>query len=241
VKRGLTSLGFLVLIATQGFASNWAPWVNGGDRVSENNPIARSTVMLETDAQYCSATIIASDTLLTAAHCLAEKDDWVMIHFRGLDSEPNRQASGFVRHENYKDLYGSDSFNDVALVFFKGGLPEGFQATSVLPEKLVLKKDDGLSLAGYGGGSPLGSLSKVDLTITDFLNQGSLIKFEQTKDHGICHGDSGGPAYLEIEGHLYVAGIAAYAYEVDCSGYSVYTKTTPYLDWIKLHQEKSNN
>lgn len=213
--------------------TRWTPFVNGGETVGSADPIAKATVMLETDAEYCSATIIGSGLLLTAAHCIGDRDTWVIIHFSGLEGSQTRKADRFLRHEGYQDLMGDDSRNDIALVFFSGGLPEGYQSSEILPRDEVLSVGNELQLAGYGGGGPLGVLAKVNLTITDFLNNNSLIKFNQTSARGICHGDSGGPAYKVIQNKLYVAGVAAYAHEMDCSGYSVYTKANNYIDWVQ--------
>lgn len=217
---------------------HWSPLVNGGEKVSGTDPIAKSTVMLETDMQYCSATIIGEGLLLTAAHCTSNTDTWVLIHFDGLEGKNSRDADRFVRHENYKDMFGADSLNDIALVFFSGGLPNGFVPVSILPADISLNRGDEIQLAGYGDGGPIGTLAKVKLTLSDFLNNNTLIKFNQTKSHGICHGDSGGPAFKEFAGRLYLAGVAAYANEMDCSGHSVYTRATPYLDWIR---QKANS
>jgi secreted trypsin-like serine protease len=211
----------------------WSPLVNGGEKVSAADPVAKSTVMLETDMQYCSATIIGEGLLLTAAHCTSNTDTWVLIHFDGLEGKFSRNADRFVRHENYKDMFGADSQNDIALVFFSGGLPNGFVPVSILPADISLNRGDEIQLAGYGDGGPIGILAKVKLILSDFLNSNSLIKFSQTKSYGICHGDSGGPAFKEVAGRLYLAGVAAYANEMDCSGYSVYTRATPYLEWIQ--------
>jgi secreted trypsin-like serine protease len=41
-----------------------------------------------------------------------------------------------------------------------------------------------------------------------------------------------------MNGKIFLAGLAAYANEMDCSGFSVYTKATPYKDWIQKQQKK---
>jgi secreted trypsin-like serine protease len=229
------SLGYIAGAFAQ---SDFQPYVNGGEKVSSQDPIAQSTVMLETDSEYCSATIIGEGLLLTAAHCIGNSDNWVLIHFEGLESKVERKADRFLRHEGYRDMNGDDSINDVALIFFSGGLPQGFKAAEILPEDQTLKVGEELQLAGYGNGSPLGELSKVTLTISAFLTNNTLIKFSQTAKRGICHGDSGGPAYKFMNGKIFLAGLAAYANEMDCSGFSVYTKATPYKDWIQKQQKK---
>jgi secreted trypsin-like serine protease len=232
VLLSLMNLGFPV----QSIASNhFEPFINGGEKVLADDPIAKSTVMLETESQYCSATVIGNGLLLTAAHCLNEGATWILIHFSGLEGGMSRTASRSLRHEDYQDLLGTTR-NDVALVFFEGGLPEGFVPVSILPSDQKLKIGEDLQLAGYGGGGPLGVLAKVKLQVAEFINNTNLVKFEQTVQRGICHGDSGGPAFKAMDGHLYLAGVASYANEIDCSGYSVYTSASPYISWIQKKQ-----
>jgi secreted trypsin-like serine protease len=208
------------------------PLINGGEKVSANDPIAKSTVMLETDAEYCSATIIRENLLLTAAHCIVPSDTWVLIHFAGLEQTESRKAIRFFRHEGYQDL-NETTRNDIALIFFEGGLPDGFTPVPILPADKGLTIGDELQVAGYGAGGPLGVLAKVSLNVSDFLGTKSLIKFNQTSKRGICHGDSGGPAFKVSNGQLYLAGVASYANELDCSGYSAYSIATNYIEWIQ--------
>jgi secreted trypsin-like serine protease len=211
--------------------SDWIPLVNGGESVSAEDPIRRSTVMLETDAQYCSATIIGENLLLTAAHCLPESGTWMQIHFDGLEGSVTRDASRFVRHENYQDLQETTR-NDVALIFFGGGLPPGFESVSIRTPEQGLSVGDQLQVAGYGGGSPQGALAKISLTVSELMTPQKLIKFTQSKAKGICHGDSGGPAYVTAQGRLLLTGVASYVGDYDCSGYSVYTNATEFTSWI---------
>lgn len=219
--------------------SKLIPLVNGGEKVHSDDPIAKSTVMLETDAQYCSATIISDNMLLTAAHCISENEPWVLIHFSGLEGALSRSASRSLRHENYQDLQDTTR-NDIALVFFDGGLPEGFLPVTILPADKALDIDDELQLAGYGAGGPQGTLAKVKLKVNAFLDANRLIKFAQTAQKGICHGDSGGPAFKIVNNRLYLAGVASYANELDCNGYSVYTRATNFIEWI-LQKQKTQN
>lgn len=237
------SLVFVVFIVfVQGFRAQASkgpllPLVNGGESVSAQDPIGHSTVMLETEMQYCSAVIIAEDTLVTAAHCLPEDSPWIRIHFSGLEGKVSKEAQFFVKHENYQDLHETTR-NDVALVFFKGGLPDPFKPVPLASETEVLQIGDSLTLAGYGGGSPLGSLAKINLQISGFLNHKGLIQLNQTSQRGICHGDSGGPAFRIHPDQISLIGVASYTQEVNCSGYSVYTNVIEQRDWISKTRKK---
>ncbi|MGZ3745026.1 MAG: trypsin-like serine protease, partial [Pseudobdellovibrionaceae bacterium] len=175
---------FLSVLVIGGFSfqalalGEWRPFINGGEKVLANDPIAKSTVMLETEKQYCSATILSDNLLVTAAHCISDGDPWVLIHFSGLEGALSRTASRSLRHENYQDLQDTTR-NDIALVFFAGGLPEGFNPVTILPGDKNMEVGDELQLAGYGGGGPLGTLAKLSLNLSEFLDNKNLLKFEQ--------------------------------------------------------------
>lgn len=214
------------------------PFIYGGEPVGENDPVGFSTVMLETDSQYCSAVIVAEDRLLTAAHCLpTDGSRWMEIHFKGLEGGVDRKASGFMIHPQYQDR-GESTLNDLALIFFEGGLPSSFKAVPLLKEEASLKIGESMELAGFGEGGPLGQLMKIRLVLTGQSLSERRLYFEQTRKRGICHGDSGGPAYRKTADGLELVGIASYVQEYNCNGYSAYTATSNYRDWIMAPSKK---
>lgn len=208
------------------------PLIRGGEEVLAQDPIARSTVMLETDMQYCSGVIVAPDRILTAAHCVpSSKKQWMTIHFKGLEGGVDREVESYEAHPQYQDL-NETTRNDLALVFFKGGLPAGFESVSFLDENAELNLGESFELAGFGEGGPLGQLMKIQLQLTQFNSGARLLFFAQTKNHGICHGDSGGPVYKTRGGRLFLVGVASYTQEYNCSGFSAYTWVAPFQEWI---------
>ncbi|MCK6595568.1 MAG: trypsin-like serine protease [Bacteriovoracaceae bacterium] len=66
--------------------------------------------------------------------------------------------------------------------------------------------------------APISSLSKTE------------VRLNETKA-GTCSGDSGGPAYIDIQGELYLFGITSRGSEL-CNEVGVYTNALYYLPWI---------
>ncbi len=89
-----------------------------------------------------------------------------------------------------------------------------------------------------------GLLRKTSVTIEDNKFAQSEILLNQTKGTGACHGDSGGPAYITVNGQLYLWGVTSRGErdpKNDCSQYAVYTSTLFYKDWITQVSNRMNS
>jgi hypothetical protein len=163
----------------------------------------------------------------------------IKIYFRGLAStaQDQRTASRFLLHEGYQDIKDRDDRNDLALVFFEGGLPAGMQPALLPFNQPSLSAKESLWVAGFGH-SNLGQLRKISLSLWQFSKGRTLFWLNQVKGQGACHGDSGGPAYLPRNGHLYVVGVTSYGYTTSCEQFSIYTHLEPYLPWLQTYLPK---
>ncbi|MES2857178.1 MAG: trypsin-like serine protease, partial [Bdellovibrionota bacterium] len=98
---------------------------------------------------------------------------------------------------------------------------------SVGQETLLAGFGDNDGVARSGGGK----LRFVKTTILDPAYGKSELTVDQSKGKGACYGDSGGPAYVEIEGKLHVAGVTSRG-EEECLIATIYTSTAAHVDWI---------
>lgn len=57
------------------------------------------------------------------------------------------------------------------------------------------------------------------------------VRLDESKGHGTCAGDSGGPAYVEQNGKMYLFGITSRGSAL-CDNTGVYTNAVYYKDWI---------
>lgn len=96
---------------------------------------------------------------------------------------------------------------------------------------------DNMKLTGCSEVNMTGAelLRQTTVTISDAKFGMSEILLDQTKGTGACHGDSGGPAYVAVNGKLYLWGVTSRGErdpKNDCSQYSVYTNALAYKGWL---------
>lgn len=230
----------------------------GGTRVTSYSADAKRVVLLyfagqDGKTKICTAAPIAPDVLLTAAHCIgasAEKT-LVLTHVgmsceSGFDVRYNSQkASEILKNENYVAISRfQDSKADVGLIFLKEKLPYGYPVYKIADPKDLTEQSE-LYFFGYGaigegkGGS--GLLRKATLPRLDFkiLENQNKVQVDQTHGMGVCHGDSGGPGLVLINGEYQILGVNSYVDPVTssnpdmCQGDGYLELASYYKSWIE--------
>lgn len=238
----------------------------GGKKIQEDDVIGKSTVALVadiimTDGQrgqgICTGSLLRSNVVLTAAHCIPQgpdvKEASIYVVFgkdlRKQNEVKVRLVTDYVIHEKYgRANLGGEDENDIALLKFSGDLPEGFQLAELLQDDSLVKPSSKVTLAGYGFVWTDGeesysdnTLRKVDVNVIEHFGNTEVV-LDQSKGRGACHGDSGGPAFLEVEGKQLIWGITSRGGGLDgiddCSYFSIYTKVNPHLEFIELALQK---
>ena len=205
--------------------------IHGGELVDRDDPMSKHTVSMwhfhGSVVKNCSGTVIDRSWVLTAGHCMYDKDgnrtDTITVESNSEDV--SLDSNEIFVHPNY---YPGNHEDDLALIYFKKGIP-----SRLSPARLVdkaPKSGDNIYAAGYGRGSKGGKLHKLKLTITQ-PRISKQINWSQTCQRGIDYGDSGGSIYSK--GIL--AGVIAHFEEggEGCNGTVYAISTTPYLGWIK--------
>jgi len=238
----------------------------GGKKIQEDDVIGKSTVALIADVitkdgrrgqGTCTGSLLRSNVILTAAHCVPQGPDVqeasiYVVFGKDLRKENEikvRLVTDYVIHEKYgKANFSGEDDNDIALLKFSGDLPEGYQVAELLQDDSLVKPDSKVTLAGYGFVWTDGeesysdnTLRKVDVNVIEHFGNTEVV-LDQSKGRGACHGDSGGPAFLEVEGKQLIWGITSRGGGLDgvddCSYFSIYTKVNPHLQFIDLALQK---
>ena len=213
------------------------------------------TVML-----MCTSTLIAPDTVLTAAHCLDEEvvgavdavgwsrqadlTDWSA----GQSDWPTdtRSAADWVIHPDWSYAalgLGLAENHDVALFFLEEPAPElplGWLPTA--DEAEDIEADATVTIVGWGmtdasDATSYGTKQLGISTISELADYELQVGADGQSTRK-CHGDSGGPTFLEIPGPATVddrvIGVTSHAYDTnDClEEGGVDTRVDWYLDWI---------
>lgn len=198
----------------------------GGEAVNEGDVIAKSTVGIVVRGQglICTGTLISKNLVITAAHCTTDDARMMGIAFVRELPKNQEEASNVViapvdagkTHPAWPSLNENREKNwgDVAILRFKGEVPAGYGPARLLGTTRVLKNGDTATLAGFGNLSmrPLvyaDKLMKADVVLSDKSYSQTEVLFEQHDGKGACHGDSGGPAFVKINGREYVFGVTS--------------------------------
>jgi hypothetical protein len=194
----------------------------------------------------CTASIVSDSLLVTAAHCVDGKPSEIRLIF---GTDIRNEATRVVKAiDAYKvsplwPFRQDEEFNsgDIAMIKFSGGLPAGYRPAQILNDKAALQNGTVVTLAGYGisdgaahtGG---GNLRYTDVKIQNASYSESEVLVAQTEGKGACHGDSGGPAYVRVNGQLMLWGVTNRGVndpKNDCSVSAAYANILYHTEWLK--------
>jgi len=192
---------------------------------------------------FCTGVLISSNLVLTAAHCISEGLEGAVIVFEhNLMSAKILRAAvieGGLMHPKYGLPSSGDQY-DLAVVKFRGSAPQGYSPARITSTPSSLKKGGSVLLSGWGWvdaatrRSPT-ALRKVTVPVVQVTS--TEITLDQSQG-GACHGDSGGPAFIRVQGEDILVGITSRAdggpeAGVTCAERSIYTQVGPFSAWIE--------
>jgi secreted trypsin-like serine protease len=217
----------------------------GGDS-SDPGEYPATGALVRGRSYRCTATMIAPDVVITAAHCL-EGDGWGDFGFT-LESDLTAEVTNVVpvltfhQHPDfhfegaeYKQLARR---NDVAVVILEEPI-FGVPVERLDNPLRAAELGDGteLTLCGYGRNTwavpKTAGLKRDAIVYVGVSTNWELQSVEE--DPQPCKGDSGGPVFVEAsDGGRLVAGLVSRAAGDSqmCDSGAIYTRISAYSDWV---------
>ena len=110
--------------------------------------------------------------------------------------------------------YDQEAFQDLALVKLQDKAPKGFKPVALLSPEYIIQRNTELLLVGFGFTDKFNNDDNFNLPRTPRkikipfleLRDTRIVLSQENEEIGTYYGDSGGPAYLEFEKGLLLAG-----------------------------------
>lgn len=217
-------------------AASFNPFIVHGRPVKLGENYSKYTVGLGQSEIMCSGVIIDKNHIVTAAHCNDEVSHGKVYFGTDKTNFVFRTVIGSTLHPEYCKngncgTLGSQDDNDILILKFEGDLPEGFEAVPVATKASLISKVS-IHLAGFGAnehGNYEDILKVAQAPFAEFNGQ-SEFRTDETLA-GSCNGDSGGPAFVSIDGQLQLAGITSRG-DGPCRKLGIYTMVGYFSKWI---------
>ncbi|XP_034480984.1 ovochymase-1-like [Drosophila innubila] len=224
---------------------------------------------LQTDTErgpFCGGVIISKRIILTAAHCIIDDLNIIIIYFGAVDrfniKEPGQQRL-IVKRKNcvvHPEWEISQRINDIALIKLPADLQfDEYIQPAKLPDPTELYENASGVVSGWGRtvGSDQQSYSKqlqyYNVTVLSNEECRSIInKYDpgsffpaswiclKPSESSPCNGDSGGPLVIRNEdGTRTLLGLTSFLLDNECSlnRPSVYTRVSSFLSWIEKYDK----
>ena len=193
-----------------------------------------SVVMLGLNDSICTATVVSPDVILTAAHCL--EGQWGSLDVYWCN---DCYGQGYWDHTTSNDYEQHPHYNpntmagDLGVVLLNGNSPsEPVPINRDAAGNTWLGNQHPLTSVGFGvtAGHLENSGTKREVTVAATSWDGTFLYYEDP-NHGICFGDSGGPAMTSHDGGWKVAGVHSWV-SGNCDDIGASIRVDTYQSWV---------
>ncbi len=246
------------MVAKNSKRANWRPEYFSGRQAYSPPRDAASTVKLRivyeladrVEVDHCGGTVIDSNWIVTAGHCVAADRSW--SHIEVIAGDDNLDSPQAIKRV-VKDAICHAGFeyqtlqHDIALIRLDKALPAKITATaldfegqpSLRPGELGL--GHGWPVTGRRGGDRMLNQTPLQVRAIDMRSY-ITVTSASTQNEGLCRGESGGPLLSNGRYGRRLAGILSgiqphnqghYGQECSRPGYEMYfTPISVYRRWI---------
>jgi tryptase len=210
----------------------------------------------------CTATLLSDHSVLTAAHCFDKKSKVlsgfkiIFANNKGISTRDSLKREGtrddVVVHNEFR-VTKVGLLNDLAIAFFDGGIPEGFEPIDIERDQNKNYNNSFITAYGYGknrdsgeifsvGFGSAGDLYKATIKVNGAYGtmQDRYAILSKGNSQFICSGDSGGGQFINVNGKPRLIGVTSSVTgkkdmfgHVSCTeGRSTAMKVSYYAKWI---------
>jgi secreted trypsin-like serine protease len=227
--------------------------VGGVDETATQDPsviVIIAQVPGATTATLCTASVVSPHVLLTAAHCLLPSEVGTGAQFfvyTGIDLAS--ATSDDLKADKVQEVHYNADFNpqdimgghDVGVVIMTD--PIGLTPL-IMNRDAITDSDDHqpTRLVGYGqttAADKTGATAGVRREVTTTLDSHDS-NFLHVGEGGmtLCEGDSGGPAFMTLDGTEVIAGITSFG-DTGCDSFGTDTRIDKYADsWVQPYLDQ---
>jgi uncharacterized protein (TIGR03382 family) len=242
LKRAIP-FALLAACTTEGLSTTGQDIIGGQTAQTADYP---SVVGLEETPGnwFCTGTLVSSQWVLTAAHCM-DGETATKMHVRfganNIETAPSGTVVGVAEIHSHPGFDYNAWDNDIALVKLAAPVTN-VTPTPILRDSLaigsqVLEVGYGVSDNNDGGGGILRQVTKTTADCAGANDPGisgaNLICMNAGDGKGSCYGDSGGPAFATINNQRVVAGVTSGGSGEQCgAGWDLYTSVKAEIDFV---------
>ncbi|XP_066994808.2 trypsin alpha-4 [Anabrus simplex] len=257
----MKAVHLLVLLAMTGapVPTYSDPRIIGGKVAAENQ--FPYQISLQVNGEHiCGGSIIDERHVLTAAHCVFDRDKHVYppqmmevvagsLYWRSLN---RHQVKNIFTHDQYKEIL-KKAVNDISLIRVSTPFTTSNSVRPIALRNIPVPTTDASNcvVSGWGltreNGQPSARLRYVEIMIMERTScsipyggipDGTVCAGDYSYNKDSCQGDSGGP--LVCNGSL--TGLVSYGYGCARLGFAgIYTDVNYYLPWIRREIERSSS
>jgi hypothetical protein len=197
---------------------------------------------------YCTATAIARDLLLTAAHCVNPGIEYRLQYWDQQASRNRNPIAEIVRHPQFdlRAMLATGATADLALIRLSKPLPPEVGTAKIGLMQWPIWPGDTFTIIGggvteAGDRKSAGIIRTATLIATPFVSAYQIRLVDPTTQGarsglGACTGDSGSPIFQAQGDTMKVVAIVSWATGPDhtpgCGGVTGATPLLPYRQWI---------